>query len=87
MYLFAIWDILILGIGFDSYCPVYSRRVVLRSGSDQILRRLPSGGAVLSPILLQAARALLIVSGCIFLGLSLLTVLGVVLIELNGGVV
>ena len=37
------------------------------------------------PILRKAAEGLLIVSGCIFLVLSMITVLGIVLIAANGG--
>ena len=38
-------------------------------------------------LLLNTAKGLLIVSGAVFLALSALTVVGVVLILLNGGVV
>ncbi len=38
-------------------------------------------------MVMRLVRALLLYSGCIFLALSILTVVGAVLIHLNGGVI
>ena len=42
---------------------------------------------MLHPLSLEGIRFLLIASGCIFASLMAMTVAGLVLIELNGGVV
>ena len=42
---------------------------------------------MLHPVIARGIRFLLIVSGCIFASLMAMTVAGLVLIELNGGVV
>lgn len=42
---------------------------------------------MIHPLILKGIRFLLIVSGCIFASLMAMTVAGLVLIELNGGVV
>lgn len=51
------------------------------------LIRMVGGDVMLHPVIAKGIRFLLIVSGCIFAFLMAMTVAGLVLIELNGGVV
>ena len=75
--------------GWGRSCEHHTQRTG-RSGCGVLHRRAHQddrGDVMFHPFIQKAIGTLLVISGAIFASLMVLTVVGVVLIELNGGVV